>query len=466
MMPATPQQAGKKAYQAAIAAGKEPDEAMVDLVEATMGAVPGDTKAKAGLDYSVDADAIRLRVAGEEGLTLPRNFNGLSDVQAQHSSLLDFMQTYKLMGNEGALNISSAMFGMRSSVYSAENIARQSKYVFDSGVVEGLHKVKTATARRNANFTGFRGDLMTQEDWGRTISAHTQKWAQQDASDVVTLISIAAMAPMLVADLAVLGVVAGRGALTLGRGLMNGADDLGRSLYSSIQANGIHGTVLNVGSQRVSWATVESANLAAMRSMAAFTPASAELAVTQFARTAAGYSARLGSSAWAGATGLARGIGLSGSDLIAGGISGSVNVAFEYAKNPEQSLGYYSMAFGAGFFGGAYGNAVASTFKAGLTSGVSSVVARRNAVISSEIVGGLVSGSLSNAVSQRYAMKKSGDEFSQSQFWISTLSSGIIGGGIAMYLPKWAPNTQFTINASAGSLLQGWQNIYDQYFGE
>jgi len=67
MMPATPQQAGKKAYQAAIAAGKEPDEAMVDLVEATMSAVPGDVKAKAGLGYSVDADAIRLRAQVKKG---------------------------------------------------------------------------------------------------------------------------------------------------------------------------------------------------------------------------------------------------------------------------------------------------------------------------------------------------------------------------------------------------------------
>jgi len=35
---------------------------MVDLVEATIGAVPSNTKAEARLDYSIDADAIRLRI--------------------------------------------------------------------------------------------------------------------------------------------------------------------------------------------------------------------------------------------------------------------------------------------------------------------------------------------------------------------------------------------------------------------
>lgn len=459
MMPATPQQAGKKAYQAAIAAGKEPDEAMVDLVEATMGAVPGDAKAKAGLDYSVDADAIRLRVAGEEGLTLPRNFNGLSDVQAQHSSLLDFMQTYKLMGNEGALNISSAMFGMRSSVYSAENIERQSKYAFDSGVVEGIYKVNSATAQRNANFTGFRGDLMTQEDWGRTISAHTQKWARQDASDVVTLISIAAMAPMLVADLAVLGVAAGRGALTLGRGLMNGADDLGRSLYSSIQANGIRGTVLNVGSTRTGWAAVESANLSALRSTALRLPSTLETSINRGAIA-------LMNQANVGLRTIGARLGSTSDDIIAGSISGVVNVAFEYAKNPDKAFLDYAGDFGAGFIGGSVGNRVGTMVKGNmLASGWGS----KQALIVSEGVGGFVSGSLAYMSSQRLNGK--------SIDYVSAGSAGLLGSGIGIGVAATLPRvfssvTQFGLNSTIGGfsssseeLNNRFEYFIDTYFG-
>lgn len=470
----TPQQAGQKAMRDAKAAGLTDDEIQIAMLEATLEAAPEGAKAKARLGYSIDDDAIRLRVANEEGLTLPRNFSSLQDVQAQHSSLLDFMQTYKLTGEQGALDFSLAMFGMRSSVYSAENIERQSKLAFDNGVVEGLHKVRAATAQRNASFNGFRADLMTQEDWGHTIANQTRQWSQQNATSAMMFVAGVATLPMLAADLLAVGALAGRGAMALGRGVMNTADDMGRSLYASYQATGIRGTLLSAASPTTSWATVQSASLTAMRGMTSLTPGSAELALTQFARTATGYSAQLGSAAWSGATNVASRIGLTrlpmpfaGADFVSGGISGSVNVAFEYAKNPSKSALDYSVDFATGFAGGVVGNWAATGMKNMLLVGAHSSVARSNALIKSEIIGGFVSGSVSNYLSQTYSVwqKPQENSFDRSKFIEATLFSGFVGGGVAKTWPNLATNTQFGINANFGSVLQNWQEFYDRYFG-
>lgn len=464
---------GEQAYEEAIAANKSHTVAQQEAIEAMVAELPAEKRNQ--LTISETEKEIRIGLSEKSnGVNLAKEVQSMEQLREQHAGLLGWMSDNKLMGSAPLLDMSLSMFNGRSAYYSLDNIRQSGNEAFERGIVEGIHKVHQATAQRNASFNGFRADLMTQEDWGHTIANQTRQWSQQNATSAMMFVAGVATLPMLAADLLAVGALAGRGAMALGRGVMNTADDMGRSLYASYQATGIRGTLLSAASPTTSWATVQSASLTAMRGMTSLTPGSAELALTQFARTATGYSAQLGSAAWSGATNVASRIGLTrlpmpfaGADFVSGGISGSVNVAFEYAKNPSKSALDYSVDFATGFVGGMVGNWAATGIKNVMMFGASSSVARNNALISSEIMGGLVSGAVSNVGSQGYSYINSDGNyrFDQRKFTEATLFSGFVGGSVAKYWPDLAPNTQFGVNATLGSLLQNWQDFYNRYFG-
>lgn len=364
----TPHQAGQKAMRDGKAAGLTDDEIQIAMLEATQEAAPESAKAKARLGYSIDDDAIRLRVADEEGLTLSRNFSSMQDVQAQHSSLLDFMQSYKLTGEQSALNLSLAMFGMRSSVYSAENLERQSKLAFDDGVVTGLHKVRTTTALRNASFNGFRGDLMTREDLGYTIANQTRQWSQQNATSAMMFVAGVATLPMLAADLLAVGALAGRGAMALGRGVMNTADDMGRSLYASYQATGIRGTLLSAASPTTSWTTVQIGAMTTARSVASRPSA---LSTTDVLHGVNSFAWRNPYNVYGSSIHAAKAI-MANPNAQAGFVSGVTNTAVDYYINGDQAT--LGVSFVGGFAGGYVGSAAAQNLASVIKPAVSGLV--------------------------------------------------------------------------------------------
>lgn len=180
----TPQQKQRdeKRVDELVRAGVAPGKAVQMVAEEYYGSVRGDSGASAGdssvLHGSVNKDQ---QYASDElvlgnGSDKARFFTGGVSTQEDANNVLGTIR--QTLGESQRAEMSYAYASNRLTAKAAAQTA------FYNGEVSGIYNVHQATAQRNASFNGFRGDLMTREDWGRTISAQTQTWAQQDAASL------------------------------------------------------------------------------------------------------------------------------------------------------------------------------------------------------------------------------------------------------------------------------------------
>jgi hypothetical protein len=241
---------------------------------------------------------------------------------------------------------------------------------FYNGEVSGIYNVHQATAQRNASFNGFRADLMTQQDWGYTIANQTRQWSQQNATSAMMFVAGVATLPMLAADLLAVGALAGRGAMALGRGVMNTADDMGRSLYASYQATGIRGTLLSAASPTTSWTTVQSASLTAMRGAAARIPSALETRVDVALRA------------------MVQKLPVNSEDLAIAAIGGTLNTSIDYVISGGNMSGMDALK---SFVGGAVGAGMGS-LSSRLITGRAERMGLSSPVMRGELLGGAIGG--------------------------------------------------------------------------
>lgn len=346
----TPQQKQRdeKRVDELVRAGVAPGKALQMVAEEYYGSVRGDSGASAGgnsvLHGSVNKDQ---QYASDElvlgnGSDKARFFTGGVSTQEDANNVLGTIR--QTLGDSLQADMSYAYASNRLTAKAAAQTA------FYNGEVSGIYNVHQATAQRNASFNGFRADLMTQEDWGYTIANQTRQWSQQNATSAMMFVAGVATLPMLAADLLAVGALAGRGAMALGRGVMNTADDMGRSLYASYQATGIRGTLLSAASPTTSWTTVQLGAMTAARSVASRPSA---LSTADVLHGANSFAWRTPHTVYGAGINATRAL-MANPNAQAGFVSGVTNTAVDYYINGDQAK--LGVSFVGGFIGGAAGS--------------------------------------------------------------------------------------------------------------
>ncbi len=236
----TPQQKQRdeKRVDELVGAGVAPDKAVQMVAEEYYGSVRGDSGASAGdssvLHGSVNKDQ---QYASDElvlgnGSERARFYTGGVSTQDDANKVLGIIR--QTLGDSQRADMSYVYASNRLTAKAAAQTA------FYNGEVRGIYNVHQATAQRNASFNGFRADLMTQEDWGRTISAHTQQWASNLQTEAVKLVFDLTTAPLVLGGLGRVGLnLVGSGALKVAQGAFRGTFIQGSSKFAAA------GTILN-----------------------------------------------------------------------------------------------------------------------------------------------------------------------------------------------------------------------------
>jgi hypothetical protein len=198
------------------------------------------------LKISETKDEIRIGLTNQyDGVNLAKQVKDISQLKTQHNDLISWMSDNKLFDNSTLLNLSLAMYLGRAAHYSLDSIRDRGNEAFERSVAEGIYKVRQSKAAADASFSGFRGDLMTQEDWGRTISAHTQQWSSKLQTEAVKLVFDLTTAPLVLGGLGRIGLnLVGSGALKVAQGAFRGTFIHGSSKLAAA------GTILN-GAARI-----------------------------------------------------------------------------------------------------------------------------------------------------------------------------------------------------------------------